>query len=160
MKKYVQKNVSDINLEDYLGEYEGRQATVCENIFTSDTLDISRIDAMAMQIHHMYTGGPSAEEDWAGCSYWGRLSSRASADYYYSILKASGKTAEQVLEGDWPPEEEMLENLAISEHLRWNAFHIVNGYRPMPESEMEKRIAARNEEITEKGFFLEILNSY
>lgn len=32
MKKYEQKNVSDINLEDYLGEYEHRQATV-EGLF-------------------------------------------------------------------------------------------------------------------------------
>ena len=43
-------------------------------------VDLNRIDAMAMQIHHMYTGGHSAEEDWAGCGYWGRLSSRAAAD--------------------------------------------------------------------------------
>ena len=28
MKQYQQKNVSDINLEDYLSEYESRQATV------------------------------------------------------------------------------------------------------------------------------------
>ena len=32
MKKYEQKNVSDINLEDYLGEYEGRQITA-ESLF-------------------------------------------------------------------------------------------------------------------------------
>ena len=34
MKKYVQKNVSDINLEDYLGEYEGKDATYKELFFT------------------------------------------------------------------------------------------------------------------------------
>ena len=34
MKKYEQKNVSDINLEDYLGEYEGRDATAEGMIFT------------------------------------------------------------------------------------------------------------------------------
>ena len=34
MKKYEQKNVSDINLEDYLGEYEGRDATAADMIFT------------------------------------------------------------------------------------------------------------------------------
>ena len=33
MLKYRQKNVSDINLEDYLGEYEGRQATVKDMIY-------------------------------------------------------------------------------------------------------------------------------
>ena len=34
MKKYVQKNVSDINLEDYIGEYEGRDALADGMIFT------------------------------------------------------------------------------------------------------------------------------
>ncbi len=33
MKEYQQKNVSDINLEDYLGEYEGLQATVRDMLF-------------------------------------------------------------------------------------------------------------------------------
>ena len=33
MKRYQQKNVSDINLEDYLGEYEGSQATVDDMFF-------------------------------------------------------------------------------------------------------------------------------
>ncbi len=35
MKKYTQKNVSDINLEDYLGEYEDLQATADDMIFDS-----------------------------------------------------------------------------------------------------------------------------
>ena len=34
MKKYVQKNVSDINLEDYTGEYEGKDALAKDLIFT------------------------------------------------------------------------------------------------------------------------------
>ena len=34
MKKYEQKNVSDINLEDYAGEYEGRDALARDLIFT------------------------------------------------------------------------------------------------------------------------------
>ena len=34
MKKYVQKNVSDINLEDYISEYEGRDALAKDLIFT------------------------------------------------------------------------------------------------------------------------------
>ncbi len=34
MKKYVQKNVSDINLEDYVSEYEGKDALAEDLIFT------------------------------------------------------------------------------------------------------------------------------
>jgi len=33
MKQYQQKNVSDINLEDYLGEYEDKQATVQDMLY-------------------------------------------------------------------------------------------------------------------------------
>ena len=123
----------------------------CSNLFTTDSLDLNRIDAMAMQIHHMYTAGPSAEEDWAGCGYWGRLSSRAAADYYPAVLHALGKTAEEVLEEDWPPDEETLENLAIAEHQRWCAFHYVNGYRKMPEEEFSARALQWRQETAEKG---------
>ena len=38
MKEYQQKNVSDINLEDYLGEYEGLQATVRDMLFDRWTI--------------------------------------------------------------------------------------------------------------------------
>ena len=34
MKKYEQKNVSDINLEDFTGEYEGKDALAKDLIFT------------------------------------------------------------------------------------------------------------------------------
>ena len=135
----------------YVCTDEGRQATVCENIFTSDTLDLSRIDAMAMQINHMYTGGASAEEDWTKCSYWGRLSSRASADFFPALLRASGKTADEVLAGEWPPEDETLENLAISEHKRWCAFHFVSGFSPLPEETFKQNAEAWLREVNETG---------
>lgn len=135
----------------YICMKEGRTVSTCSNLFTADNLDMNRIDSMAMQIHHMYTGGPSAEEDWAGCGYWGRISSRAAADYYPAVLRALGKTAQDVLSGDWPPGEEILENLAISEHLRWCAFHYVNGYRAMPEEEFRSRAEMWRKEKEEKG---------
>ena len=129
----------------------GGKIRTCSNLFTADSLNLNRIDAMAMQIHHMYTGGPSAEEDWAGCGYWGRLSSRASADYYPSVLYAIGKTADEVLSGDWPPDKETLENLAVAEHLRWCAFHYVNGYSKMPDEEFRARAEKWKRETAEKG---------
>lgn len=58
---------------------------------------------------------------------------RASADFYPAFLRASGRTAEQVLAGDWPPDEETLECLAKTEHLRWCAYMYLTGFTLMPE---------------------------
>lgn len=41
MKKYQQKNVSDINLEDYLGEYEGRETGRDQAVFTGGRETVS-----------------------------------------------------------------------------------------------------------------------
>lgn len=125
----------------------------CANIYKSDVLDISKIDAMAMQINHMYCGenGQTAEGNWEKCDYFNRLSSRASADFYPAMLRAAGRTAEQVLAGEWPPEENVLENLAITEHMRWCAFHHAMGIEKMPESVFEERAAAYQEEVRQNG---------
>ncbi|MBE5766137.1 MAG: hypothetical protein E7335_03015 [Clostridiales bacterium] len=123
------------------------------NIYGSDALDIERIDRMAMAINHAYcrSSGKTAQENWKHCDYFSRMSSRASADFYPALLTASGKTALQAETGDWPPHSEALENLAISEHLRWCAFHYVMGFRPMSESEYSQRAARYQMDIQEKG---------
>ena len=57
-------------LEASRGRYacidEDRRASSCLNLYESDVLEIERIDAMAMQIHHMYCqgSGRTAAEDW------------------------------------------------------------------------------------------------
>ena len=132
-------------LEASRGRYacidEDRRASSCLNLYESDVLEIERIDAMAMQIHHMYCrdSGRTAAEDWEACGYFNRQSSRASADFYPAVLRASGKTAEEILAGDWPPPADVLENLAVTEHLRWCAFHLVMGYSPMPREVWDAR---------------------
>ena len=125
----------------------------CRNIYDSDILDISRIDAMAMQINHMYNEGSpfTAPQDWEKCGYFSRMSSRASADFYPAVLRAAEKTAQQVLAGDWPPDDRTMENLAITEHLRWCAFHYVYGYAVMPREEFERRAAIYREEAERTG---------
>lgn len=117
--------------------------------------DLEEMDAMARQINYIYHRGKgeslTAEEAWRECSYADRQSSRASADFYPAVLRASGKTAEQVLAGDWPPDAETLENLAITEHLRWCAYQYANGYAAMSEEVWEQR-AARYRSGAEPGF--------
>ncbi len=114
----------------------------CSSIYDMEhALDIDRMDRMAMEINHIYCqSGKTAEEDWKDCSYFSRLSSRASADFFPAMLRAAGRTREQVLAGDWPPDAETAENLAITEHLRWCGFHYAMGFSRMPEDLYEERI--------------------
>ncbi|MBQ7485937.1 MAG: hypothetical protein IJT77_00390 [Clostridia bacterium] len=102
-------------------------------------IDVRAMDRTAMILNHGYTNGPSEEIDWRNCDAFSRASSRASADFYPAILYASGIPKDDALNGKWPPSPEVLENLAKSEHRRWNAFHLAMGYQPMNSSEYEER---------------------
>lgn len=126
-------------LDDKRREIEGAR-------FPQGGLDLEELDAAAMQINHIYcqeTGSTrGARQEWRECDYENRQSSRACADFYPAVLRASGRTAEQVLAGDWPPPADMLENLAVTEHLRWCAYQYVSGYSPMQEAVWARRAEA------------------
>lgn len=107
-------------------------------IYVPEVLCSDQIDKMAMVLNHSYMKTGDMLENWRNCSYFNRMSSRAAADYHTAILKASGKTVEQIKKS-WKPEGELLENLAAMEHLRWNAFHYCMGFRPMTDEEFEER---------------------
>lgn len=115
--------------------------------------DIREMDAMAMQInqHYCKENGKTPEENWRECDYFSRMSCRASADFAPAMLRASGRTAEQVLEGDWPPDDETLEHLSMTEHLRWCAFHYVTGYRKMSEAVFAGQAERWQRETREQG---------
>lgn len=121
----------------------------------TDIPDFNKLDAMAMQINQIYCeeagSTDSARQNWQKCSYSDRESCRACADFFPAVLRAAGKTEEQVLADEWPPEGEMLENLARTEHLRWCAYQITAGYAPMPPEEWERR-AAHYREGAEPGY--------
>lgn len=122
-------------------------------IYGSDVLDIDRIDRMAMAVNHTYCSKPENTplENWKDCDYFSRMSSRASADFYPAVLKAAGKTFEQACGGDWNPSGEMLENLSITEHLRWCAFHYVMGFKQMSDEEFARRTAIYRKNLQETG---------
>lgn len=129
--------------EGYAWLDENRHEIQGENALGEESLDLEEMDAAAMQINHIYCkqlgSMRTAQQDWRACDYFNRQSSRACADFYPAILRASGKTAEQVLSGDWPPPDPVLENLSITEHLRWCAFQFVSGFAPMPPEIWERR---------------------
>ncbi len=110
-------------------------------IYRPEVIDGAGPDAAAIRLNHYYCGdnGKTAEQNWKECSYFNRMSSRASADFVPSMIYAAGKTPEQVLDGDWDLTEAQKENLSQTEHLRWCAFHYAMGYSAMTEDEFAYR---------------------
>ncbi|WP_026527108.1 hypothetical protein [Butyrivibrio sp. VCD2006] len=92
------------------------------------------LDKLAKEINHFYRGdSESADEQWNNCTYFDRMSCRASADYLSGLLRQVGLTAFE------KPGDECMENLAKSEHKRWCAFHYSMGYKCMTKEEIGKR---------------------
>lgn len=107
------------------------------DIYTAQVLCTDALDRMAMLLNHHYCcNGKSVQENWADCDYFGRMSSRASADFALAFLKMAG--VDDPAEGSWVSGER-LENLAITEHARWCAFHYCMGFRPMTDEEFRSR---------------------
>lgn len=131
----------------------GEQEPVYQPIYSSDVLNIEQMDRMAMVVNHAYclSSGKTIRNNWLNCDYFSRMSSRAFADFHPAVLKAAGKSAQQVLSGDWPPPAETLENLAIMEHMRWCAFHYVMDFSPMSKEEHEDRIERYCRDMRQTG---------
>ena len=123
------------------------------SIVSPEILDGSRLDAMAKEINHQYhlSEGRSVEDDWNACDYFSRLSCRASADYMKAFIKVSGLTKEEVMTKGWPKSPALLSNLGEMEHLRWCAFHLCMGYRPMSEAIFAARADRYRREVEEFG---------
>lgn len=116
------------------------------DIYASEVLCSDDMDKLAMLLNHSYCGNDKMpRENWADCDYFSRMSSRASADYAPAFLKMAGLPADAVPEGDWYTPEQ-LENMAISEHERWCAFHYCMGFRGMTEEEYAERCRIYREE--------------
>lgn len=122
-------------------------------IYTPEILCGDALDRMAMALNQCYCAGNgrSARENWARCDYFSRLSSRASADFAPAMIRAAGRTPEQVLAGDWALTGAQLENLSRTEHLRWCAFHFAMGFESMSKEVFAARCAAYRAEAEEKG---------
>ena len=116
-------------------------------IFTPQVLCTDDIDRTAMLLNQAYCAGngKNARENWADCDYFSRMSSRASADYAPAFLRMAGLPADAIPEGDWMTPQQ-LENMAISEHERWCAFHYCMGFRPMTREEFDTRCRIYAEE--------------
>ena len=122
-------------------------------LYDRATLGTDAMDRMAMILNHYYCrgNGKTLEENWAACDYFSRVSSAASADFIPSFLRMAGKTEDQVREEGWNLTPAQEENLGRTEHLRWCAFHLAHGYRPMSDTEWQSRADIYLQEKAEKG---------
>lgn len=123
------------------------------SIYRKDLLCSESLDQMAMVINHRYQNedSKSALQHWMECDYFSRQSCRASADFVPAMLRAAGKTAEQVLAGDWSLTDAQRENLSKTEHLRWCAFHYCMGFSPMTDEEFDSRARLYREQLAQNG---------
>jgi hypothetical protein len=112
----------------------------------ADVLYGGLMDDLAVSINHYYCGeDQTAQEQWNACDYFSRMSCRASADYLKSLLTGLG-----LLEKD-SIDDETMENLGITEHLRWCAFHYSMGYSCMGDDEWNERADRFMKEKEETG---------
>jgi len=134
-------DMCDVGLPVYQCYYDkiirNHQNDECEvtNVFDEEILYGTRLDALSKEINHFYYGEGSITEQWDRCDYFSRMSCRASADYLSGLLKRLDLTSKDNDELS----SDILENLAMSEHLRWMGFHYSMGYQPMTESEISQR---------------------
>lgn len=139
--------------ENGISSLTGEGLTSTRDLYTTDLLCSAKLDRMAMVINHQYhlSEGRTPKEDWEHCDYFSRLSCRASADFTGAFLKAAGTSPKAALKSGWRPEGEILENLSITEHMRWCAFHETMGYRCMPDQIWKERAAQFEKERLETG---------
>ena len=103
-------------------------------LYCAEVLHDSLLDKKAKLLNQVYmkNNGLSMDESWVACDYFSRVSCRAAADFSPAFLSMAHMTAAQVLKNGWNPQGQLLENMSITEHMRWCAFHYSMGFELMP----------------------------
>ena len=115
---------------------------VQKTIHSLSLLSAEESDRLAILLNSTYDSSDRSDwEKWVACDSFGKMSSRASADFFPAFIRISGSSREQVLSGDWQPNASMQQLLGETEHLRWCAFHYAMGYAPMSEEEFDENAA-------------------
>ncbi|MBQ6582940.1 MAG: hypothetical protein IJH77_03815, partial [Mogibacterium sp.] len=113
---------------------------ISTGIYTTAFLSAEKADRSAIILNSTYDSSDRTDwEKWVACDTFGKMSSRASADFSPAFLRMAGMTREEILTNGWSPDPDLANTLGESEHLRWNAFHNVMGYRPMSREELQER---------------------
>ncbi|MDD5955259.1 MAG: hypothetical protein PUD38_08745 [Firmicutes bacterium] len=112
------------------------------SVYEAAVLGSDACDRMAMMLNYSYVNDKqiTPQQAWADCDYFSRESSRASADFIRAFLRIAGTTEQTLDAQSWPEKSPaQLENLGITEHLRWCAFHYSMGFESMPEDVLHAR---------------------
>ncbi len=108
--------------------------------YTRTLLSAEDADHLAILLNSTYdSSGRSDWEKWLSCDSFGKMSSRASADFIPAFIRISGSSREEILSGNWNPDPAMQQVLGETEHLRWCAFHYAMGYVSMSAEEFDAR---------------------
>ncbi len=145
LKRRGAENICVVRCGDKAARYQERVGSpiLSQNIYTRAFLSAEDADRSAILLNAVYDHSERSDwEKWVACDSFSKISSRASADFMPAFLRAAGVTSEELLAGDWQPEEALLRNLGETEHMRWNAFHFAMGYSTMSEEEFEANAKA------------------
>ena len=113
-----------------------------KSVYNAGIIGSDAYDRMAMMLNYSYVNDKniSPEQAWADCDYFSRESSRASADFIRAFLRITGVSEDAPDAESWQNKSPaQLENLGITEHLRWCAFHYSMGFVPMPDEVLRAR---------------------
>jgi hypothetical protein len=131
----VQCDDSGVRYQETLGK-----PIIRTEICTLDYLSAKDADRLAILLNSTYDSSDRSDwEKWMACDSFGKMSSRASADFIPAFIRISGSSREEILSGTWNPDESLRQVLAQTEHLRWCAFYLAMGYTPMSEAEFISR---------------------
>jgi hypothetical protein len=113
-----------------------------DELYTDGAIIRQEADRLAKAINdtymELYGGSPWNELDW-----FLQESNRASADFMPAMLKLAGVDEMALPEGPLVKDNDaLMETLSHTEHLRWNAFHVCMGYRPISTAQMRERFDA------------------
>ena len=129
----VQCGDSGVRYQETLGK-----PVIRTEICTLDYLSAKDADRLAILLNSTYDSSDRSDwEKWMACDSFGKMSSRASADFMPAFIRISGSSREEILDGTWNPDGALQQVLGQTEHLRWCAFHYAMGYVPMNRMEFE-----------------------
>ena len=142
LKRRKAENICVVRCDKTGVRYQERVGSpiLASSIYSRACLSAEDADRGAIVLNASYDSSERSDwEKWLSCDSFGRVSSRASADFAHAFLRAAGCSREEVLAGTWAPSEALLRTLGETEHLRWMAFHFAMGYRPMSEEQFAAR---------------------
>ena len=157
IKKYLCRvqNQAEVYRCSYGGVYSVSQNVIPTHysVYSPEVLCFGEIDKRAVALNNFYCKGrpEDAMDNWTKCDYFSRMSNRAAADFQPAMKWALGEERTRALKEGHSLDEQTLENLGRTEHLRWCAFHFSMGFDTMDEKTYAERTAQYLKEVEETG---------